>query len=341
MLLRAQWLGIRVGAGQELALRSRLAAVPFAFVATSVQGGAVDATRVAIGGNVVIDGQGRWVGDSTGLRGPEGPQGPPGPPGPAGGQGSPDTPEQVLARLVHVDGSDSGLDADRLDGGEADAYLNRTPAQIIGTVQGADGIGSGFDADLVDGLDSSKFMRVDRDTGTSGVLSADRLDIHANEIGGGARPWMTDCVRVGAGGSDNAYFGLKDEGANQADTVVAWGDDVGDDLRFIFTRSGGAANGEEHLRVTSRGRVGVGKPDPAHRLDGQNCREPVNGNVYISPGGNYHQHRTITGMCAGVGRGRHTIQSWIERCPGYGNHDCYTGWQSATWLLVEELDVER
>jgi len=74
----------------------------------------------------------------------------------------------------------------------------------------------------------------------------------------------------------------------------------------------------------------------AIRVDGQQCREPINGNVYISPGGNYHHHRTITGMCEGVRRGRHRIEPWLEQCPGYGNADCYTGWQSTTTLLVEE-----
>jgi len=122
-------------------------------------------------------------------------------------------------------------------------------------------------ADRLDGLDSTKFMRVDQDTGTVGVLRAARLDLNPHELGGGRRDWMTDGVRIGAGGSDNAYFGLKDEGGNLADAVVAWGDDVGDDLRFIFTRSGGAVEGEEHLRVTSEGAVGVGTYAPQARLD--------------------------------------------------------------------------
>ena len=122
-------------------------------------------------------------------------------------------------------------------------------------------------ADRLDGLDSTKFMRVDQSTGTSGTFSAARVDINPHEIGSGARAWMTDGVRVGAGGSDNAYFGLKDEGGNLADTVVAWGDDSGDDLRFIFTRAGGPADGEEYVRVTSEGLVGIATAQPKTRLD--------------------------------------------------------------------------
>jgi len=42
---------------------------------------------LAINGNIVINSNGQWVGDSAGLVGPQGPAGPPGPPGEAGQQG--------------------------------------------------------------------------------------------------------------------------------------------------------------------------------------------------------------------------------------------------------------
>jgi len=558
------WLTISVDGGADLLPRIALGKVPAAFVADDAVGD-IHPRTVSIGENTVINENGLWVGDPTGLRGPAGPagaagpQGPEGPAGAAGGQGSPDTPAQVraklmqvdgagsgvdadlldgsqanafvrtaaevLQRLLTVDGADSGLDADRLDGHDSGAFIRtgaqllallrgvdgadsgidadrldghdssvfvrtaaqilnllrgvdgadsgldadrldghdssvfaRTPAQVVALLRAGDGAGSGVDADLLDGQDSSRFMRVDRNTGTSGVLTAERIDIHPGEIAGGRRAWMVDGVRIGAGGSDNAYFGLKDEGNNNADTVVAWGDDVGDHLRFIFARSGGAVNGEEYMRVTSEGRVGVGKTNPAHRLDvngtigansiqltpsarppanpavgtvymdeetlgllvwtgeewsrltdpvqsdgpylsygmwqnlnngadattalpisvrhtklernsklrvtfssnlrtngggGSCCRwglrvngrqctpQPVNGNVYISPGGNYHQHRTINGICTGVPEGDVTVVPWVERCPGYGNHDCYTGWQSMTSLIVEEIPEDE
>lgn len=137
LLVQAQYLGIAIDGGAELAPRVRLAAVPFAFVAQSVSGGPVNAASVSVGGNLVINDQGRWVGDPAGLRGPPGPEGPQGPPGPAGGEGSPDTPAQVLGKITQVDGA-----------------------------------GSGLDADLLDGLSSDRFMRTDRDTGTTGSLSA-------------------------------------------------------------------------------------------------------------------------------------------------------------------------
>lgn len=61
-----------------------------------------------------------------GDAGPQGPKGDPGEPGAKGdpGQdGSPDTPAQVLAKLLTVDGSSSGIDADTLDGLDSSDYL--------------------------------------------------------------------------------------------------------------------------------------------------------------------------------------------------------------------------
>lgn len=166
------WLGLTIDGGAELTPRTGLMQVPAAMVAEVARNAVGDITpqTVAVGGRVVIDGEGRWVGDPTGLRGPQGdrgaagpagPQGPQGVQGPAGGEGSPDTPAQVLAKLVQVDGGGSGLDADRLDGVQA-----------------------------------SGFMRTDRDTGTAGMVSTGRgLAVRA-----GARPVVT--VPAGGGGAD-------------------------------------------------------------------------------------------------------------------------------------------
>ena len=79
----------------------------------------------------------------TGATGPTGPQGPAGPTGltgatgpqgPAGADGSPDTAAQVRAKLVTVDGSGSGIDADLLDGSHASAFALLNGATFSGTV---------------------------------------------------------------------------------------------------------------------------------------------------------------------------------------------------------------
>ena len=67
-----------------------------------------------------------WIGGApAGAKGDTGTAGEPGAAGPAGAtgaSGSPDTDQQVLAKLLGVDGSGSGLDADLLDGLSASAF---------------------------------------------------------------------------------------------------------------------------------------------------------------------------------------------------------------------------
>ena len=160
VLSQGTYLQITVN-GTDLLPRTRLVSVPFALVAQSVVGGRVNASDVQVNGRNVIDANGRWIGDPTGLvgaQGPAGPQGPAGlngavgPQGPAGPQGaqgalgaqgpagpqgpqgvqgnvgangSPDTPAQVLAKVVQVDGAASTLDADLLDGLNSTSFLRR------------------------------------------------------------------------------------------------------------------------------------------------------------------------------------------------------------------------
>ena len=65
----------------------------------------------------------------AGPQGPAGSQGPVGPTGPAGADGSPDTPQQILDKLLTVDGAGSGLDADLLGGLPVSAFQ----ARVTGT----------------------------------------------------------------------------------------------------------------------------------------------------------------------------------------------------------------
>lgn len=73
---------------------------------------------------------------AAGLQGPPGPAGPAGEQGPQGTQGvqgpagSPDTPEQVRGKLVQVDGSGSGIDADQIDGVNSD-LLARGQGELL------------------------------------------------------------------------------------------------------------------------------------------------------------------------------------------------------------------
>lgn len=86
------FLGITVGSDAEMTPRSPIHSVPYAFVANNAVGD-ITPTSVSVGGTVVINEDGEWIGDPTGLVGPQGPQGPQGatgaqgPAGPAGPTG--------------------------------------------------------------------------------------------------------------------------------------------------------------------------------------------------------------------------------------------------------------
>ncbi|HLP87135.1 MAG TPA: hypothetical protein VK184_00815 [Nostocaceae cyanobacterium] len=90
----------------------------------------------------------------------------------------------------------------------------------------------------------------------------------------GNREWMKRGINV-VWNSDNLFIGLKDEGNNRKDSVIAWGDDSQDDLRFINVQAGGSIEGNEVIRVKANGNVGIGTNNPGdYKLN-------VEGNQYI------------------------------------------------------------
>lgn len=81
----------------------------------------------------------------------------------------------------------------------------------------------------------------------------------------GYRPWMERGTLV-SGDTDNVFFGLKREGDDRRDAVIAWGDNPIDVFRFIFTEVGGSADGQEIMRLQPNGRVGIGTATPSRKL---------------------------------------------------------------------------
>jgi hypothetical protein len=93
-------------------------------------------------------------------------------------------------------------------------------------------------------------LNVQGDQFLSGILAIGDAPFTANT--GGHREWMTRGIKV-FWNSDNLYLGLKDEGDNRKDAVIAWGDDAEDNLRFIYAGSGGAVQGREVMKLKSNG----------------------------------------------------------------------------------------
>lgn len=88
---RDLWLGLTLEGESEMTPRQQLVSVPYALNAGDVRGAAIHPVSVYIAAyGQVIDENGQWVGDPTGLIGPTGPAGPvgaAGPQGPAGATG--------------------------------------------------------------------------------------------------------------------------------------------------------------------------------------------------------------------------------------------------------------
>ena len=87
----ALYLGVQVDGSPEMTPRMRVGTVLRAqwnAQAGDLNGMDIDPNSISINGAAVVDDQGQWVGDPTGLVGPMGPAGDQGPPGPVGPPGA-------------------------------------------------------------------------------------------------------------------------------------------------------------------------------------------------------------------------------------------------------------
>ncbi|MGH1335179.1 MAG: tail fiber domain-containing protein [Aureispira sp.] len=96
--------------------------------------------------------------------------------------------------------------------------------------------------------------------------SAPITKLHIGTTGGGTyRSWMNFGTFYGTD-SDGMYVGLKNEGADREDAIIAWGDNTSDHLRFLFNLSGSTGSAE-YMRITGTGNVGIGTTTPTYRLE--------------------------------------------------------------------------
>ncbi len=190
------FLGVSIDGGDELAPRTALRKVPAAMVSDVALAviGEINPDSLRIGGRLVINDAGEWVGDPTGLRGPQGPVGPAGARGPAGPEGpvGPRGPAGQ-AGAAGADGADGSAD---------------TPAQVLAKLVTVDGNGSGLDADRLDGLNSSQFMRKDLGANAHEAMSS-RLWVRSDNIALGNRGFQTGLQFLNTG---TKHAGLRYDG---------------------------------------------------------------------------------------------------------------------------------
>ncbi|XP_068717753.1 collagen triple helix repeat-containing protein 1-like [Montipora capricornis] len=65
---------------------------------------------------------------------------------------------------------------------------------------------------------------------------------------------------------------------------------------------------------------------------------PIDGVVYLRLAGqDTHRVRHIEGHCNNIPKGKVRVGFWVGNCPGYGNADAHTGWNSVSRIFVEEV----
>jgi len=72
------------------------------------------------------------------------------------------------------------------------------------------------------------------------------------------------------------------------------------------------------------------------KIDGTSCPQPLINDYYSANGIDLHLPNTLTGYCSGISTGMRQIQVFVGPISGYPQGDCYTGFNSATWVLEAE-----
>ena len=78
-------------------------------------------------------------------------------------------------------------------------------------------------------------------------------------------------------------------------------------------------------------------------FNGAECNSPsaIDGVLYMVHGDGTkkdpHRHRHIEGYCNGIPKGSVRVGFWVGDCKGYGNADAWTGWNSVSRIVIEEV----
>ncbi|XP_022101138.1 collagen triple helix repeat-containing protein 1-like [Acanthaster planci] len=120
------------------------------------------------------------------------------------------------------------------------------------------------------------------------------------------------------------------------------GQDNGEVRTCSFTKE----YSDTYLYVAISGNLRVAYNNPACcrwyiTFNGAECSDPARIEAVTYAGGysnyNLHRPRVFFGYCKSLSSGSYTIGLRVGNCAGYGNYDCYTGWNSALHLMIEEV----
>ena len=205
----------------------------------------------------------------------------------------------------------SNADAAKLAGIEAGATADQTAAEILALLLTVDGSGSGLDADTIDGLNGSQFLRSDTTDTMSGVLNLTSsaqypLVIDGSDNGklvlkGSTQPY----IRFQEGTVNKAYIQWSDSGelylVNQEDGSQIR---IKDNLEF-------SADGSTYHSIWHAGNDGAGSGLDADTLDGiqassfatlsasngfsNSYNEFGNGTGSVTNDGNWHGRVNVAG----------------------------------------------
>ena len=77
--------------------------------------------------------------------------------------------------------------------------------------------------------------------------------------------------------------------------------------------------------------------DSRNECSGPMTIEAVVYNSWPSRNPNLLHHRSFEGFCENIPQGRVTVELWVGQCPTSTLGDAYTGWNSVSRIMIEEV----
>ena len=101
------------------------------------------------------------------------------------------------------------------------------------------------------------------------------------------------------------------------------------------------------IKVSFQGNMRVqGTSDKCNRwffkFNGNECSGPMTIEAVVYnwwPSGNPNllHHRSFEGYCENIPQGTVKVELWVGQCPGYTLGNAYTGWESVSRIMIEEV----